>query len=322
MLLEGGIPDAPPHWELVFQIPREMFGMDPAAVADAPYGSQAARDDALRGFHLEVGWRLIEECGWAAVPGPNPYDPAGVRATKEALGAHALVPGFEGDGVFWMPSGSGMVDFAVRLFERPQELQEEARRKCDAAKERLRRLADAGADFFVLTYDFGFNDAPFVSPRHFRTLVAPFLTEIVETAHELGRRAILHSDGCLTLILDQLHATGLDGYQSVDPQGGMDIRVVREQYPDWLLMGNVACSLLQDVDEAKIREAVRYCMGHGGVGKRYILSTSNCIFAGMPAESYRLMLDEYRSLIDAPDPRAGATHLGGGTAQEPPQPRA
>ena len=62
-------------------------------------------------------------------------------------------------------------------------------------------------------------------------------------------------------------------------------------------MGNVECGMLQDTDEGKIRESVQYCMRHGGIGKRYVFSTSNCIFAGMPPESYRVMLDEYRRCI-------------------------
>jgi uroporphyrinogen decarboxylase len=124
----------------------------------------------------------------------------------------------------------------------------------------------------------------------------PYLAELVETAHDLGMKLILHSDGCLTQILDQIHNTGIDGYQSVDPQGFMDIRKVREQYPDWLLMGNVECSMLQGADETLIRESVRYCMRHGGIGKPYIFSSSNCIFHGMPVQSYKIMLDEYRRL--------------------------
>ncbi len=38
-------------------------------------------------------------------------------------------------------------------------------------------------------------------------------------------------------------------------------------------------------------------MTHGGIGKPYIFSTSNCIFNGMPTDSYRIMLDEYQRLI-------------------------
>jgi len=284
-LLKGGIPDAPPHWELVFQIPGPMFGMSPPAEANLA-------------FHIDVCQRLIDECDWAAVPPPNSYDADSIRRMKEELGHRVLIPGYEGSGVFWMLPGSEAMEFAVRLYERPDELQAEARSKCDAAKERLRVMADAGADFFVLTYDFGFNNAPFISPRHFRDLVTPYLTEIVQTAHDLGKVAILHSDGCLNEIIDQLHSTGLDGYHSIDPQGHMDIKVVREQYPDWILMGNVNCAMLQDGTEAEIRGSVRYCMQHGGIGSRYILSTSNCVYAGMPPENYRIMLDEYRRCIE------------------------
>jgi uroporphyrinogen decarboxylase len=41
---------------------------------------------------------------------------------------------------------------------------------------------------------------------------------------------------------------------------------------------------------------VRYAMTHGKPGGRYIFSTSNCIFKGMPLESYHIMLDEYEKL--------------------------
>jgi len=310
-LLDGGIPDVPPHWELVFQIPKEMFGIDAEVVANGQYDSEAARLEAMAQCHMEIYWRLIEECNWAAVPPPNPYNAKSVAQMKKALGEHALIPGYDGYGVFWMPTGSDIMDFVVKIFERPDELQQEARQKCDNCKELLQQMADAGADFFILTYDFGFNDAPFISPKHFREFVTPYLTEIVQKVHDLGKLAILHSDGCLTEILDQIYSTGVDGYQSVDPQGGMDIKAVREAYPEWLLMGNVSCSLLQETNDLEIRKAVNYCMTHGGMGKRYIFSTSNCIYAGMPAESYKIMLDEYRNMVNQQlSTLSGAKKLG------------
>ena len=125
------------------------------------------------------------------------------------------------------------------------------------------------------------------------------MEEIIGYMHDIGLKVILHSDGCLNPILDQLYSTGVDAYQSIDPQGHMDIKKVREDYPDWLLMGNVACNMLQDTNEELIRESVRYCMEHGGIGKRYIFSTSNCIFKSMPPQSYEIMLDEYNKLCKA-----------------------
>ncbi len=48
MLLDGGIPDVPPTWELVFQIQEPFFGMPPrSTVADAVYGSEEQKIQAL-----------------------------------------------------------------------------------------------------------------------------------------------------------------------------------------------------------------------------------------------------------------------------------
>jgi uroporphyrinogen decarboxylase len=292
-ILAGGIPDFPPHFEIVFQLGKEFFGLDWQAVNEASYPSEAARERALENFHIELQLRLIEEFDYAAVQPPNSLE--GITRTKQVVGERALVVPHDWDGVFWMPGGGEIMQFVEKMFYRPDEMHAEARAKCDAAKLRLRQQANAGADFFLLAYDFGFNDGPFISPDQFAEFVAPYLTEIVSTVHDLGKKALLHSDGDLNLLLEQIHGTGIDGYQSVDPQGNMDIKAVREKYPDWILMGNVNSGMLQFTDEEMIRQSVRYCLEHGGVGKPYIFSTSNCVFDGMPPESYRLMLREYET---------------------------
>lgn len=297
-LLDGGIPDVPPTWELVFQIQESFFGMPPRQeLRDRDYPSEEAKRDTLWQYDFDVYERCVAELGWGAIRGG--YDPDEVAFHKKRIGDSALVVGYEGEGVFWMPSGNNMMDFSIRLYEDPEGIQAAAREKCDRAKDIFKRHVDAGADLLLGTWDFGFNTQPFCSPEKFEEIVVPYMTELVDCAHALGKKLIMHSDGCLTPILDQIHGTGIDGYQSVDPQGFMDIKEVREKYPDWLLMGNVACNMLQDADDAKIRESVRYCMAHGGIGKPYIFSTSNCIFNGMPDESYRIMLDEYERLCTA-----------------------
>jgi uroporphyrinogen decarboxylase len=43
-------------------------------------------------------------------------------------------------------------------------------------------------------------------------------------------------------------------------------------------------------------------MTHGKPGGRYIFSSSNCIFKGLPLESYHVMLDEYNRLAWYNDP--------------------
>lgn len=286
-ILRGETPDVPPHFELVFQLAKEAFGMEFMSAEEIAKASQAEREREAA-LHVEMGERLVDGYDWAALTGDIP-------ALKKAIGDKALVYAFNGGGTFWLMPGDAMMEFVVRLFEQPEGLHEEARAKCDASIELAKQQVDQGADFICINSDYGFNSGPFLSPKHFAEFVTPYLTEIVTAIHDSGVPAILHSDGNLNAILDQLVGAGLDGYQSVDPQGGMDIKAVRERYPNLILMGNVECSMLQDTNEGPIRESVRYCMTHGGIGNRYIFSSSNCIFAGMPLESYHTMLDEYRN---------------------------
>jgi len=303
MVLKGRAPDYPPHFEMLFQLELEAFGMDRAALDSKP-GDPTGRTLA---FEIEMRARVAERYGWAAVDTgfPGADTPEGMKRLQDAIGGRALIFAFNGQGTFWMPpvgtDGIEMTDFASMLYEEPEQLHEVARRKCKESIELARRQAGLGVDFIIMNSDYAYNQAPFISPDHFREFVTPYLAEIVAAIHELGLPVLLHSDGNLNKILDQIHSTGVDGHQSVDPQGGMDLARVRAAYPDWVLMGNVACNLLQDVDEEQIRLAVRDCMRDGGIGRRYIFSTSNCVFKGMPLESYEIMHDEYRRIV-APSP--------------------
>lgn len=297
-VLDGQLPDQVPHMELVFQLEKEAFGLSWPTAEEMAKASPAEREKCLeRFFHI---WELIlEKYDWASVPLPTDLHgyfsgrviPEGIRR----FGSRAMIYDFNGQGTFWMLPGSEMMEFTIMLFEQPEALHEEAKRKRDASIALAKAQVDQGVDFLCINSDYGYNQGPFISPKMFAEFVTPYLAEIVDAIHGLGVKAILHSDGDLRAILPQLVSTGLDGYQSIDPQGHMDIAEVKRVYGDRLvLMGNVQASLLQEVDEQRIRESVRYSMAHGKPGGRYIFSTSNCIFAGMPLESYHIMLDEYR----------------------------
>ena len=288
-IFAGRIPDRVPHFELVFQIPDLAFGKPWPDAAKFACDTEAGFE-AYTQATFEIWDLILERYGWDAIP--VSYTMA--RRARDYFGSRAMVFDFNGSGTFWMPTGRDMVDFAVMIYEEPEKTHELARQKMKESIELAKRQIDAGVDFICINSDYGYNQGPFVSPAKFREIVTPYLTEIVGEIHRMGSKAILHSDGDLRLVLDQLVSAGLDGYQSIDPQGNMDIAEVKRQYGDHLiLMGNVKTALLQYVDEPEIRAAVDYCMDAGKPGGRYIFSSSNCIFAGLPLESYHVMLDQY-----------------------------
>lgn len=294
------IPDKVPHMELVFQIPEEAFQKSWPSYEEMVAASPKEREGLLNRF-FDIWELIIETYDWAGIQLPTNlhgfFEGQVIPLGQERFGDRVLIYDWNGMGTFWMLPGSEMMDFVIKLFERPEELHAEARQKRDDSIALAKRQVDQGVDFICINSDYGYNKGPFISPKMFAEFVTPYLKEIVAVIHDLGVEAILHSDGDLRLILDQLVSTGLDGYQSIDPQGFMDIAKVKQDYGHKLvLMGNVQSSLLQEVDDALIRESVRYAMKHGKPGGRFIFSTSNCIFKGMPLESYHIMLDEYEKL--------------------------
>lgn len=299
-VLNGGIPDQVPHFELVFQLEKEAFGRTWPSPEQFHKASEKEREYLLE-EHFDMWERIIERYHWSAIQLPASlhgyFEGEVIPRGKKRFGSRVMLYDFNGMGTFWMPSGSEMVDFYVRFYEEPEKAHEEAQRKMDESIELARRQVDQGVDFICINSDYGYNAGPFISPQMFSEFVTPYLAQIVGKMHDFGTKTILHSDGDLRTILDQLVSTGLDGYQSIDPQGHMDIAEVKRMYGDRLiLMGNVQASLLQETDEPLIRKSVQYCMEHGKPGGRYIFSTSNCIFAGMPLQSYHIMLDEYEKL--------------------------
>ena len=299
-VFDGVIPDKVPHMELVFQLEEEAFQLSWPTHEEMAKASPLERERCLERF-FDIWEKIISTYHWAGIPLPVDlngfYSGKVIPEGRRRFGDRVLIYDWNGQGTFWMLPGDEMMEFAVKLFEHPKELHEEAKKKRDDSIALAKVQVDNGVDFICINSDYGYNMGPFVSPRKFAEFVTPYLAEIVDAIHRLGVKAILHSDGDLRQILAQLVSTGLDGYQSVDPQGHMDIAEVKRVYGDRLiLMGNVQASFLQDVEPERIRESVRYCMTHGKPGGRYIFSSSNCIFKGMPLENYHIMLDEYERL--------------------------
>lgn len=299
-VFEGRTPDKVPHFEMVFQIPEAAFGVSWPTIYDVRGAKTDAELSRVLDQHLDVWERIIDRYDYAAVQLHGDYDGRltgePIKRARQRWGDRVMIYDFNGMGTYWMPSGHDMLDFFDMLYSRPEEAHTGACLKRDASIDLARRQVDQGVDFIIINSDYAFNQGPFIGPPMFAEFVTPYLTEIVAKMHEFGTRAILHSDGDMRLIMDQIVSTGLNGYQSIDPQGNMDIAEVRRLYPELVLMGNVKTSLLQEVDDTAIRESVRYCMNAAKPGGRYIFSTSNCIFNGMPLESYHIMLDEYEKL--------------------------
>jgi len=286
--------DRPPHFEIMFELEQEAFGVR-FPRRDMWQRCDDYEKDRLIDGCMMIYDRIVEHYQWDALAVFWPWsDPEGVRAAKRTFGDRILIGSIVGHSVWSIEHVKDWTQFAVDLAEHPDAIHAEAEQMTRRAIERIDRLVDAGAEFIHLVNDVAFNNGPFVSPAQFREFIAPYLARQVGHIRDRGSIPFVHSDGDIMPILDDY--LGLDAacFQSVDPMAGMDIAEVKRRcHGKMALMGNVQCSLLQDGPKEAIRDSALYCLEHASPGGGYIFGTSNTVFPGMPLENYEYMLDVF-----------------------------
>lgn len=294
-----------PHFELVFFLHMEAFGrVNPEHRNYAQWNQMSRKEQRL---HLID----MAECHIMAAERYNHdaiflhQNPGTLEVTRELLEIIREKTGdkyftmIHGDPTFSIPDGDHMMDFAVKMYDEPEELHDEAKRNLENSLKFAEGLKDKGLlDGFALCSDYAFNVNPFFTPDQFEEFVFPYLKDVITEYHKMGYWVIKHSDGNIAPILDQIVAAGPDALHSIDPQGGMSLAKVREQYGDRLCtIGNVNCGLLQTGTQEEADADVRRCLHEGMDDGRngFIFSTSNCVYTGLPLEHYERMLEIWRS---------------------------
>ncbi len=199
-----------------------------------------------------------------------------------------------GDSTLEIPDGSHIMDMSIRMYEDPDGMKEESKRRTEECLEKAYKIKQRGGllDGFGLCSDYCFNTNPFFSPEIFAELIAPFLKEIISGYRDMGYYSIKHTDGNIMPILDQLVACEPDALHSLDPQGGVSLKEVKKLYGDKIsLCGNVNCGLLQTGTDEECIADVRRSLKEGMEDWGYIFCTSNCAYTGLPLERYEMMND-------------------------------
>ena len=129
-----------------------------------------------------------------------------------------------------------------------------------------------------------------VSVDHLRRYLFPWFEEMVSIAHSAGMPFILHSDGRLYDVLEDLLAIGIDGLNPIEPKA-MDINDLKIRYGDRLaIFGNIdlgSTLVLGTPDDvrAEVRQRIKDLAPGGGYG----VSSSNSIARYVPAENYHAL---------------------------------
>ncbi len=291
-----------PHFELVFFLTMEAFGK--VHPNHRRYDQWLQMEERERQLHRMDMARLhvdtAERFGHSAIfIHPNPND------VEETIRLIDLIRDLSGDRFFIMrhgdptfgiPNGAGMEEFSLRMMDDPEGVQRQAQERVDRAIAAAERYREHGQlDGFALCADYCFNTGTFLTPGQFETFVTPYLAQITRAYRDMGFYVIKHTDGNIMPIVEQLVQTGPHALHSLDPQGGVDMAVMKARFGQRVcLIGNVNCGLMDTGTDEQVIASARYALEHGMPGYGYIFSTSNCIYTGMRLSRYETILDVWR----------------------------
>lgn len=290
-----------PHFELVFFLTMEAFGkVHPSHRHYEQWNQMSAKEKMLHLNDMADCYILMAERYHhdAIFVHSNPGTPDMVKALLEIIRERTGDKYFvmmHGDTTHSIPDGEHMMDFAVQMYEEPEKLHDQSKRWMDNAFRNAQRLTGSGLlDGYALCSDYAFNVNPFFTKDQFAEFIFPYLKETINEYRRMGFFTIKHSDGNIMPILDQIVDAGPDAIHSIDPQGGMNLALVRKLYGDRVTtIGNVNCGLLQTGTQDEADADVRRCLHEGMDDGKYgfIFSTSNCVYTGLDLERYQRMVD-------------------------------
>ncbi|MCK5240058.1 MAG: hypothetical protein KAR33_10945 [Candidatus Thorarchaeota archaeon] len=194
---------------------------------------------------------------------PDPHDPkrlaaylAGKELQKEMNNEIFSVPAINGImETSWEAFG---IEAFSRLLARPKQAKKVFDDHGKLAVELVKILADHGAELILVWDDYGFKNGIFMSPKNYQTYVFPWLKQICAEAHKRGSKIMLHSDGDLMLIFDDIVNCGVDAIHPIESTTAnpeYDIFKLNEKYGERLtFVGNLSPVMLFNGKISEIEE--------------------------------------------------------------------
>jgi len=181
----------------------------------------------------------------------------------------------------------GIEHFSLMLYDEPKFVEAVLDMFADWSAKVTSVISEIGFDVIVISDDLAGRDGPLFSPQIIRDLVLPRYKKVVS---QIKIPWILHSDGNIHSLMDDILPLGMKGIANLEP-GPMDIVQVKKDYGGKVcLMGNIDLHYtLTRGTPWETKKEVKQRIRQIGPGGGYLLASSNGLTAYCKPENVRAM---------------------------------
>ncbi len=150
--------------------------------------------------------------------------------------------------------------------------------------------AEQGFDSVMPCGDLGTSTGLLCSPDILRDHVVDWWRAFTDEAKRLGLRIIKHCCGSIWEAMDYIVEGGFEGYEGIQASGGMDMKRLKEEYGDKLVLwGGVWNEHLIGGTVADIMREGKYAIKWGAPGGGFIYGASHSLAVGTKYENLMAM---------------------------------
>jgi len=215
--------------------------------------------------------------------------------------------------IFSVPSTGCLMEvswegFGLELFSRilakPKQAQKVFDDRGKFTLELVKILAENDAQMVLLWDDYGFKNGLFMSPRNYRKYVFPWLKKICDAAHKHDCKILLHSDGDLMTIFEDIINSGVDvlnPIESTTANPDYDIFRLKKKYGDKITFsGNLSPMMLAMGEISEIEYYSKKLLREVAPGGGYIFGSGHSINPACTLDRVEAMYNIARKYGDYP----------------------
>jgi uroporphyrinogen decarboxylase len=189
----------------------------------------------------------------------------------------------------WM---TGTETLLIALLEEPEWAMEMFDTYLNSCVSLFDQIWDKGYVFDEIMWydDMGYKNRTFFSEELYVKLVKPVHKRAIDWAHNRGIKTHLHSCGNIMKFIPHLAEIGLDALNPIEIKAGMDIRALKKNYGDKLVLHGGTDALLLDKPQKVIpyiEELVPVLKDNGG----YIFSSDHSVPNTVSLETFRAIVE-------------------------------
>jgi len=282
---------------------------------DEPHAEGEQYMDEWGVTYVKNGWPVMVQIDvalksrkdWEGYKLPLPNAPHRLNMLKDAIKANeneiGILVGLLGPFTMAYWYFFDLANLSLMVYDDPALIHEVNEAYVEWCMKVAQLAFDAGKiDAFILADDWGGTNALLMSPAHLREFFIPPFQKIVQGLKRFGLPVLMHNDGNLWDVLDDLVNTGISGYHPVERAASMDLKKVKNTYKGRLCpVGNInnKTTMVNGTPEDVEREAIE-CIKIAGPGGGYILATDHSIHDDVPNENVYAYIEAARKYGNYP----------------------